>query len=1158
MDWVAHLRVRNSQSLYDGILTDKQIAAHAKERGIGAVALMNQHHMVDVVSFWKKLTASNIHAIVGVSAKVQVSDQCSGELGLLALNREGYSQLCRLSPAIWDEDEPISLDAFLDHDLSQVALLTGAAGTGLGYRFCNGDAKQRRQQKVLDKLASGFDGRMYVEVTREDTRDYKFEDWCSDVASRYSLPTVATGNVCCLDAKDAELVRMRQQVVYSDADQRPSNFGHLRSADEMRSLYADIPWALENARQLSVASVVDFAFSRPLFPVPRHFRNEADEQREVPVSKLHEELVKRAYKGALERLNEQRAEGEEPARELPEVYRDRLDGELQVLQDKGFAGYFLVVQEIIDNARETGILVGPGRGSAAGSLVAWALRITQPDPIVYGLYFERFLNPERGGMPDIDVDVNPEGRDKLIQQIVENYGQDRVSQIGTVGTLASRAAIDAVGKIMKQPYGLLQRIKEMIPTEQQLPVSLEKALQSDAFRTAYREDAEIARVVDVARSIEGVGRAFGKHAGGVLISTVAITDHIPVRMDDGSMVSQLDKDTVEHMGFIKFDFLGLTNLTTIEKTVERVSARAKDPDAKRREITAALEALDDAKTFKLLSRGKSYAVFQIEAPDVQQYLPRYKPKTFTDLVLLGALIRPGARQAEEGKALQNIAKRRDGKMDPLVIHETLSDILADSQGSIVYQEQVMGIAQKLAGYSLAEADNLRRFMSKRKESDGMGAELPVFIKRAQEVSQLASKDAEAIFEDIANFAKYGFNKSHALAYAIVTFQTAYLKQHYPDDYMAMAMSQEGSLDNVPLYSKELQALKCKLLLPCINNSEVETAGNGKNEVRLGLGDVLQLGKGVCEWIVEEREAGGDFKSLRDFLERTQPDIVNDSAFRCLIEAGTFDALPYNTGKPPATRASLHQNSKELVGWMRERQSMASSSQGSLFGAADTTAEFPPDVNAPAARFAEVINERRRLGTQISGRLLDLLKPRLKAVRLRLAETPQNMETRMLCEIARAYGTGNNRRSAWRADLEDSEGKELSVRSNAARQLSGVKQPSLRERLIYAEGMVSRREIEANIALGEDELSAWPVLLHLKIADGALDDGTIKSLLDTLELSAEGPNLQEGWKVQLHANWNREKHAIRLPDFVVRADLRILDQIEHSSAVADYQLHFGIR
>ena len=792
--------------------------------------------------------------------------------------------------------------------------------------------------------------------------------------------------------------------------------------------------------------------------------------------------------------------------------------------------------------------------------MAWALRITEPDPILHGLFFERFLNPERGGLPDIDIDVNPEGRDLLIQHISESYGQDNVSQIGTVGTLASRAAIDAVGKVRNMPFGALQGIKELIPYELQLPVPLAKAMQNERFIAEYNSDQDIASVVDIAIGIEGTSRAFGKHAGGVLISTEPVCDHVPVRYDGDTLVTQLDKDTVEYLGFIKFDFLGLTNLTTIDSAINHIVSRSAEPDKTRAEITHAFETLQDKKTFALLSKGKSYGVFQIEAPDVQRYLTRFKPAVFTDLVLLGALIRPGARQAEDGRALENMVLRRQNKLAPLVLHESVFDLLAETQGSVVYQEQVMGIARQVAGYTLAEADNLRRYMSRRKEADGMDEEMPKFVAKAMQASKLGKKDAEHIFTEISKFAAYGFNKSHALSYAYIAFQTAYLKANYPADFYAASISQEGNLDNIPLYQADAASLGCKMLPPGINESQVETVGDDKNNIRLGLGMVLQLGRAVGEAIVAERRENGPFTSLRNFLERCDSETVRQTQLLCLIEAGAFDRIPYQQNSQPVSRSTLKEQVSQLYNWMKDHRSRSSGDQGSLFAANHEVMDFPESISQPKAPLEQLFDERYRLGAVITGSLLKELSSRFKHVRTSTADLDQDTLTILVGEIALAYGTGSRKDNQWRADARTLEGQSFSISARGFDRLAKAKQPSLRGKLICIQGSLSYRgRFEATHALGESELAKWPVHMCIVLKDDALNKSDAADAQNWSEILAEfaAKDKPKGWPVVIRCRHQGKVCELRFGDYLAAADLKLLDQIENLPGVERVELHFHL-
>ncbi|HTD28895.1 MAG TPA: DNA polymerase III subunit alpha, partial [Xanthomonadaceae bacterium] len=743
---------------------------------------------------------------------------------------------------------------------------------------------------------------------------------------------------------------------------------YLKSEDEMVALFADLPEALENSVELAKRCNLELEFGKnylPVFPLPAEHT-------------LDTWMRRQSHEGLASRLAKQPpVEGFDVA-----DYVRRLDLELGVIIAMDFAGYFLIVADFINWAKQNAIPVGPGRGSGAGSLVAYSLGITDLDPIRYDLLFERFLNPERVSMPDFDIDFCMERRDEVIDYVSQKYGRDRVSQIITYGTMAAKAAVRDTGRVLGHPYGFVDSIAKLIPNT--LGISLDDALgESDEAKkdsnlasaeliARYRAEDDVRDLLDLARKLEDLTRNAGKHAGGVVIAPSPLTDFAALFAEQGGKgaVTQFDKDDIEAVGLVKFDFLGLRTLTIIDWAVKAIDKVRVATGEQPLDITTL--PLDDKPTYDLLSRGETIAVFQFESRGMKDYIRKLAPNRFDDLVALAALYRPGPLNSG---MVDDFIKRRHGA-DVSYPHALIEPILQPTYGVIVYQEQVMQIAQVMAGYSLGGADLLRRAMGKKKPEE-MAKERVKFEAGAA-INGIAPRIASSIFDLMEKFAEYGFNKSHSAAYALIAYQTAWLKTHYPAEFMAATMSADmDSTEKVVTFLQDARAAGLTVLSPDVNSSGYRFIALPEKRIRYGLGAVKGVGEGACEAIVRERERGGIYTDLMDFCERTSAARLNRRTLEALIQAGALDALGRNR---PSLLLQLPEVLKATEQLVREREA----GQVSLFGESTTDRKFAGSrIALPTADNwsleQQLAGEHATLGHYLSGHPLDPHRVELNAL-----------------------------------------------------------------------------------------------------------------------------------------------------------------------------------
>ncbi len=968
MSGFVHLRLHTEYSLVDGIVRVPELMSAVAAAGMPAVALTDQSNLFAMVKFYKEGQRAGVKPLIGVDAWIRESGDRAvpSRLVLLCQNLNGYRHLTELVTRSYLEGQhggvPMLERAWLDAErLDGLIVLSGAAQGDIGLALARG--REDEAQRCLDAWLELCADRFYLEVQRTARAgENELAEAILDLADRRGVPAVATNDVRFLaradfDAHEAR-VCIHDGALLADAGRvrRYTEEQYLKSPDEMAALFADAPELLQNSLEIAKRCSLELTLGAPMlpaYPVPHGNTTEAF---------LREEAA-RGLDGRLAAASAPREAG---------AYASRLALELDVICQMGFAGYFLIVADFIRWARENGVPVGPGRGSGAGSLVAYALAITDLDPIEHDLLFERFLNPERVSMPDFDVDFCMEGRDRVIDYVARKYGRDRVSQIITYGTLAAKAVVRDVGRVLGHNYGYVDKIAKLIPFE--IGITLDKALeQEEELARLNASDPEVRELLDLARALEGLVRNAGTHAGGVVIAPSVLTDFTPLYCEEGggAPVTQFDKDDVEAAGLVKFDFLGLRTLTVIDWEVRDINAAR----AATGEPPLAIEALpmDDPATFQLLKSCRTTAVFQLESRGMKDLIRRLQPDRCGDIGARGALFRPGPLQS--GMVDDFIARKHDttgAKIDYL--HPDLQPVLAATYGVILYQEQVMQIAQILAGYTLGGADLLRRAMGKKKAEE-MAKQRSVFVGGAVGRG-VREAQATHIFDLMEKFAGYGFNKSHSAAYALLSYQTAWLKAHHPAAFMAAVLSADmDKTDKVVTLIDECASMGLQVLAPDINESIYKFAVAGGERIRYGLGAIKGVGASAVEAIVEERVRGGRFGDLADVCRRIDLQRVNKRVLEALIRSGSLDSIGAN-------RATLAAELERAMHLGEQNSRAASTGQVDLFGlnAAEDL------VLAEWSESVRLAGERETLGLFLSGHPITSYEPDLKfLVGARLAD-----------------------------------------------------------------------------------------------------------------------------------------------------------------------------
>jgi len=957
-DSFVHLHVHSEYSLEDGLIRIDALVDKVADGKMPAVALTEQGNFFSALKFYRAAQKSGVKPIIGVELRINDHEDYkeSSNLILLCQNYDGYQNLNCLITRSYREGQFqgvafVRKEWMKDYAEGLIAL-SGAQQGNIGKALLAGNYKHART--LLCEWLSIFPDRFYLELqrtTHAGENDYIYS--AVELAAELNTPVVATNNVRFLLEEQFEAHEARvciQQGHTLDDSRRPHLYTseqYLRSDEEMVDLFSDIPEAIENTSAIARRCNLELTLGEnhlPDFPVPEGFDQD-------------EWLIHKSREGLGQRLV---IEDDEDLNELQGVYQERLDAELDVITEMGFSGYFLIVADFIQWAKDNAIPVGPGRGSGAGSLVAYALGITELDPLQYDLLFERFLNPERVSLPDFDIDFCMERRDEVIDYVARQYGRDHVSQIITYGSMAAKAVVRDVGRVLGYPYGFVDQIAKLIPFD--LNMTLDRALQEEAvLKQRYRDEDEVSTLIDLAQQLEGISRNAGRHAGGIVIAPKPLTNYMPLYCEQGSEspVSQFDMGDVEAIGLVKFDFLGLRTLTIIDWAIRDINliriGEGKSP------IDINHIPLDDEKTYELIRRNETTAIFQLESDGMKKLIKRLQPDGFDDLIALVALFRPGPLQSG---MVDDYIDCKHGKAKIRYPHTKLEHILKPTNGVILYQEQVMQIAQVLSGYTLGAADLLRRAMGKKKPGE-MAKQRTIFTEGAVS-SGVDESVAKSIFDLMEKFAGYGFNKSHSTAYALIAYQTAWLKTHYPAYFMAAVLSSDmDNTDKVVMLRDEIETMNIRLKAPSINQSHYKFTVENEGTLRFGLGAIKGVGEAAIKAIINERDENGFFTDLIDLCRRVDLRKVNRRVLDSIIRSGTADELG-----PGRSRISASLDKAIQLAEQSSRNTH--SGQEDLFGlfpVADTSKELGNSVFFEAVEWSDderLIGEKETLGFYLEG------------------------------------------------------------------------------------------------------------------------------------------------------------------------------------------------
>ena len=953
----AHLRVSSEYSIFKGLLSVEKLVEKAKSFGMPAIALTDHSNMFGLVKFFKKCEKEGIKPISGSTLNIaRSSEDRPYEFLCLAKNIDGHKNLMHgLSKASRNQSKSILYDDFLNI-CNDIFVITGSENSEIFSLILND--KENEAVELIEKYKADFKNNFVIEIQNTGKESHKiFMASILPIASRLSIPVIATNDVLFGDREDFEIhetkVCINSGKTLNDPNREKiySEEQYFKSQDEMQDLFGDFPDVLSNTLEIAKQcnlSIEPDGYFLPEYPVPdgqdfdTHLKSLVEESLDNLIAKFDNDKV--------------------------EEYKARVKYELDQIKTMGFSSYFLIVYDFIKWSKNNDVPVGPGRGSGAGSLVAFCLGITALDPIKHGLLFERFLNPERISMPDFDIDFCMEKRDKVIEYVSSKYGKDAVSQIVTFGTMAARGVVRDVTRALGKPYSLGDRISKMIPFE--IGMTLEKAIsRQPVLKQAIKDDDEVQEIMNLSFKLEGGIRNIGKHAGGVVIAPGSLSDFSPIYFDSdtSSVLTQFDKDDVEKIGLVKFDFLGLRTLTIIDKAIKSINddlaSRNKD------QLDISNIDLNDSKVFELLSAGKTTAVFQLESPGMKDLIKRLKPTKFEEIVALLALFRPGPLDSGMHDEFVN---RKNGKVPVTYPHKLLEPVLSETYGVILYQEQVMESARVLAGYSLGQADILRRAMGK-KQVEEMDKQRTIFVNGCKD-NNIKEDLANKIFNLIETFAGYGFNKSHSAAYALLSFQTAYLKTYYPEYFMAAVLSSaQGNTDKISSIIKECKDMNISVLSPNILTSGTNFFVNPKKQIEYGLTSLKGVAESFIYHLSDIREKH-TFNNLLDFSKKVNVKLGGKKSLESLSKAGAFDSICDSRSIALACIPDM----------LKEGDKKASDAlfAGDLFS--NVEEDFNPydqykDVN-PLNFSQKLKYEKEALGFYISGHPVEAIKDDIKDLR----------------------------------------------------------------------------------------------------------------------------------------------------------------------------------
>ncbi|QOL13671.1 DNA polymerase III subunit alpha [Dickeya dianthicola] len=1121
-----HLRVHSDYSMIDGLAKTGPLVKKAAALGMPALAITDFTNLCGLVKFYGGAHGAGIKPIIGADFYLQ-SEELGDELAhltILAMNNEGYQNLTLLISRAYQRGYgaagPTIDRAWLVEHQAGLLLLSGGRHGDIGKFLLRGNQVLVEQSVAF--YQQHFPQRFYLELVRTGRPDEEnYLHAAVELATAHGLPVVATNDVCFISQDDFEAHEIRVAIhdgFTLDDPKRPRNYSvkqYLRSEEEMCELFADIPEALINTVEIAKRCNVTIRLGEYFLP-------------QFPTGDMSTEdyLVMCSRKGLEERLTFLFPDEAVRAQRRPE-YDERLEIELNVINQMGFPGYFLIVMEFIQWSKDNDVPVGPGRGSGAGSLVAYALNITDLDPLEFDLLFERFLNPERVSMPDFDVDFCMEKRDLVIDHVADMYGRDAVSQIITFGTMAAKAVIRDVGRVLGHPYGFVDRISKLVPPDPGM--TLEKAFAAEPqLGEIYEADEEVKALIDMARKLEGVTRNAGKHAGGVVISPTKITDFAPLYCDpEGNHpVTQFDKSDVEYAGLVKFDFLGLRTLTIINWALEMINARRGKQGLEPVDIAAI--PLQDKKSFDMLQRSETTAVFQLESRGMKDLIKRLKPDCFEDMIALVALFRPGPLQSG---MVDNFIDRKHGREaisypDIQWQHETLKPVLEPTYGIILYQEQVMQIAQVLAGYTLGGADMLRRAMGKKKPEE-MAKQRSVFKEGAERMGvdgELSMK----IFDLVEKFAGYGFNKSHSAAYALVSYQTLWLKAHYPAEFMAAVMTADmDNTDKIVGLVDECWRIGLKILPPDINSGLYHFHVNDEGEIVYGIGAIKGVGEGPIEAIIEARNNDGYFRDLFDLCARTDIKKLNRRVLEKLIMSGAFDRLGPH-------RAALMNSLADAMKSAEQHAKAEAIGQADMFGVLAETPEQVEQSYSTVPPWPEQVvldGERETLGLYLTGHPINQYLKEIEryAGGVRLKDMHPTERGKMTTAVglvlaARVMVTKRGNRIGV-CTLDDRSGRlEVMLFTDALEKYQHLLE---QDRILIASGQVSFDDFSGGLKMTVRELmdisearEKYARGLAISLTDRQIDDQLLNRLRQSLEPHRSGT-------IPVHLYYQRQDARARL-------------------------------
>jgi len=1103
-----HLHVHTEYSLVDSIARVKPLVGRVADTGMPAVAITDRCNLFALVKFYRAAMAAGVKPIAGADVWIRNHEDANQPFSMVLLVQDdvGYLKLKELVSRSYQQGQHLGramIDPdWLDTESTRGLIALSGAGQGDVGRALVAEHPELAAKK-LDHWLSLFGDRYYLQLVRTGR---EHEEKCVHasvtLAAEKSVPVVATNDVVFLQPDDFQAHEVRVCIHEGrtlDDPRRSKRYSeqqYLRSPEEMCELFQDIPEALENSVEIARRCNLEMKLGEsflPDFPVPQGMT-------------MDEFFRAESRKGLEQRLQQVLDPSGEDFEELRKPYDERLEVELDVIINMGFPGYFLIVADFIQWARDNQIPVGPGRGSGAGSVVAWVLKITDLDPLEHELLFERFLNPERVSMPDFDVDFCMDKRDLVIDYVARTYGRDAVSQIITYGTMAAKAVVRDVGRVLGHPYGFTDRVAKMVPFE--IGMTLQKALsESEELKQAYENDDEVTQLIDMARQLEGVARNAGKHAGGVVIAPGKLTDFSALYCDsDGSnLVTQFDKNDVEAAGLVKFDFLGLRTLTIIDWALNTVNKSRTQQGLEPVDISKI--PVQDEESFDLLKQGRTTAVFQLESAGMKELIKKLQPDCFEEITALVALYRPGPLGSG---MVDDFVQRKHGQQEVAYPHPKLEPILKPTYGVILYQEQVMQIAQVLAGYTLGGADMLRRAMGKKKPEE-MAKQGEIF--RAGAVERGVDEEvARYIFDLMEKFAGYGFNKSHSAAYALVSYQTLWLKTHHPAAFMAAVLSADmDNTDKVVVFIEECRDMGLDVLSPDVNRSDYMFTIADDKTVIYGLGAVKGVGEAAIEGIIEARNQGGEYADLFDFCRRIDLRKANRRVLESLIRCGALDQLGAN-------RATLMIQLPLALKLAEQHHALHAAGQNDLFGMGDPTPQSAPALGVIPDDVSEwddqqrLRGEKETLGLFLTGHPMDFYEPELadagilRIARLSLDDAPKSNRVYNRNKGKSVTVTGLvmavNRRSTQRGMmasvlLDDKTGRiEATVFSEAYEKYKDL---LVVDQVLVMQGNLAHDEYRGGLSLRVDEVLSFNESRLQRVA--ALEIRLDESLLQEQDWSA---------------------------------------------------------